>query len=208
MKYIEYANISGKAMIAACMAYDHARSSEKLTDWKCIGDNNPAWTIGPFVSAGANNQQIDHTHPYCIKTSDEFNKALGLVLGPNPERSANGGFRLPLPLKGKSESQVEPVIAKLAIIEQFELFKIFLMTFDGPYNLKRRKQWEGAIQPEVLQSVTAHTDRRNELTHDAEYPLPTMMESIDYFSGLRQNARQLYEAYENSIPHTNLASSN
>lgn len=180
-------------MLAACLTFDNARAAEKMADWHCVGEDNDAWKEGPYLSAAANQKQIDRSHPYCFKTSNEFGAVAGIVMGPNPKRSENGGAKIPLPPKGIHESRVEPVIAKLAIIEQFELFKEFLITFDGPFNKKRCKAWEGRILQEVLDVVGELTNRRNELTHDSDHELPSMKEAVAYFYQLRQLAPKLYE---------------
>jgi hypothetical protein len=190
----DYLDKSGKAMLAACLTYDTARSAEKMSDWHCVGEDNDAWKTGPYLSAGANQKQIDRSHPYCFKTSDEFNIVASIVMGSNPKKEENGGSKIPLPPRDKNESRIEPVIAKLAIIEQFELFKEYLITFDGPINKKKRKEWEGRVETDVLDLVTNLTNRRNELTHDSEYCLPSMNEAAGYFYKLRQLAPLLFEA--------------
>lgn len=190
----DYLEKSGKAMLAACLTYDNARAAEKMADWHCVGEDNVAWKEGPYLSAGANQKQIDRSHPYCFRTSDEFGAVAGIIMGPNPKKSKNGGVEIPLPPKDLHESRVEPVISKLAIIEQFELFKEFLMTFDGPFNKKRCKAREDRIEENVLDLVGKLTNRRNELTHDSDYELPSMKEAVAYFYQLRQLAPELYKA--------------
>lgn len=189
----DYLDKSGKAMLAACLTFDNARAAEKMADWHCVGEDNDAWKEGPYLSAGANQKQIDRSHPYCFRSSDEFGAVAGIIMGPNPKRSENGGVKIPLPPKGIHESRVEPVISKLAIIEQFELFKEFLITFDGPFNKKRCKAWEGRIGQKILDVVGVLTNRRNELTHDSDHELPSMKEAVAYFYQLRQLAPKLYE---------------
>lgn len=100
---------------------------------------------------------------------------------------------MPLPPKDTHESRVEPVISKLAIIEQFELFKEFLKTFDGPFNKRRCEAWQGRIDQKRLNLVSELTDRRNQLTHDSDYELPSMEEAVAYFYHLRRLAPQLHE---------------
>lgn len=190
----DYLDKSGKAMLAACLTYDNARAAEKMADWHCVGEDNVAWKVGPYLSTGANQKQIDRSHPYCFKTSDEFGVVAGIVMGPNPKKSKNGGVKIPLPPRDLHASRVEPVISKLAIIEQFELFKEFLMTFDGPFSKKRYEAWKDRIEEEVLDLVRKLTNRRNELTHDSDYDLPSMKEAVEYFYQLRQLAPMLYEA--------------
>ncbi|OOF07869.1 hypothetical protein BZG82_15980 [Salinivibrio sp. PR5] len=190
----DYLEKSGRAMLAACLTYYSARSAEKMADWHCVGEDNEAWKGGPYLSAGANQKQIDRSHSYCFKTSREFGVVAGIVMGSNPERSENGGVKTPLPSKDMNGSRVEPVISKLAIIEQFELFKEFLITFDGPCNIKRCSAWEGRVEKTVLDTVRKLTNRRNELTHDFDHKLPSMKEAMEYFYCLRQISLNLYEA--------------
>ena len=146
----EYLDKSGKAMLAATLTYDHARAAEKMADWHCVGEENVAWKEGPYLSAGANQKQIDRSQPYCFRTSNEFGAVASIVIGLNPKKNEHGGVKVPLPPKDKHESRVEPIISKLAIIEQFELFKEYLITFDGPYNKKRCVAWEGRVDQEIL----------------------------------------------------------
>ncbi|MCL1127759.1 hypothetical protein [Shewanella surugensis] len=194
-----YLDKSGKAMLSATMTFDYARSAEKMTEFNCIGKDNLAWKEGPFISSPANMPDIDRSYPYCFKTSKEFAMTAQLVLGENPKVSENGGVKIPLPPKDEHESRVEPVLAKLAIIEQFELFKEYLSTFDGPINKKKRKAWEGQVDPLTLELLIELTDRRNELTHDSEYFLPTIKEAVEYFYKLRQLALTLIEAHKSQV---------
>lgn len=195
----DYLDKSGKAMLAACLTFDHARAAEKMVDWHCVGEDNDAWKEGPYLSTGANHKQLDRSHPYCFRASAEFGAVAGIVMGPNPKKSDNGGVQIPLPAKDIHESRVEPVISKLTIIEQFELFKEFLATFDGPFNKKRCKAWEGHIEQATLTLVSKLTNRRNELTHDSDYELPSMKEAVAYFYHLRQLAPKLHEAANKSM---------
>lgn len=177
----KYIKISSEAMLASTHVFDHARSAEKMTDPTCCGKENVAWQEGPFLSSPANAEQINRTHPYCLRTSEEMAMTAHIVLGENPERSGNGGVRIPLPPKDKNKSRVEPAIAKLAIIEQFEIFKDFLESFDGPFNKKKCKDWENRVDEGVLLRVRSLTNCRNELTHDVPETLPTMKEAVEYF---------------------------
>jgi len=189
----DYIDKSGKAMLAAGLAYDNARSAEKMAQWEYVGDTNKAWKEGPYLSSPANKKKMDRSHPYCIKTSEEFGMIFRIVLGSNPPQKENGGVRIPLPPENDNNSRVEPVIAKLAIIEQFELFKEFLTNFDGPFNKKRCKDWRGKIDDESLDLIIKMIERRNELTHDSDCLLPSMKEAAGYFYHLKQLAMKLYE---------------
>jgi len=185
-------------MLAAVLTFDHARAAEKMADWGCVGGDNPAWQEGPYLSAPEGERPVDHRYAYTFRTSPEFGRAAGLVLGSKPKKTADGGVPLPLPPKDKYQSRVEPVIAKLAIIEQFELFKEFLVTFSGPFNRKRCKQWEGRVDQSLLDQMLHLTDRRNELTHDSDHSLPSMREAVDYFYQLRELAPIFHRAGQSS----------
>ena len=79
------------------------------------------------------------------------------------------------------QSRVEPIISKLLIIEQFELFKDFMKSCDGPYSAKQAKKWVGTLPENVLEKISELTERRNELTHDIDYEQPTMKEAVEFF---------------------------
>ncbi|GGJ85196.1 hypothetical protein [Pseudomonas matsuisoli] len=198
----KFLKTSNEAMLASAYVFDHARSAEKMTDPNCCGEENSAWQEGPFLSSPANERQIARSHPYCLRTSKEMAMTAYIVLGESPEKSENGGVHMPLPPKDRNQSRVEPVIAKLAIIEQFEIFKEFLESFDGPYNKKKRKEWEEKVGENVLSRVRSLTDRRNELTHDSPKILPTMKEAVECFYELRSLAEILWIEANNRLQRT------
>lgn len=194
----------GEAILEACFVYDNARSAEKMLDWGNLGNDNAAWTEeGPYLSAGSNKEQINHEHPYCLRISKEFAMAGYLVLGDSPKQEENGGYKVPLsPQKNKHNSRVEPVIAKLAIIELFELFKQFLVSFNGPYNKKKLKVWESHLSIDHIVKIKTLIDRRNELTHDKNSPLATMKEAVEYYCLCKELAKILYNIYCNSFKNS------
>ena len=179
-------------MLAIALIYDLARSAEKMAGWNCIGNDNVAWKEGPYISSPQGEDEINHSHPYCFRPSDIFGVIAGMVMRGSLELSGGEKQKLPLPPKDKHESRVEPAVAKLAIIEQFEYFKEFLMQFDGPYNKKNNKAWVGRVDENVLKEISDLTDRRNQLIHDTEYETPSMGEALSYFDALRRNAQVLY----------------
>ncbi|AMN68448.1 hypothetical protein J3492_08970 [Psychrobacter sp. F1192] len=185
-----YIDRSGKAMLAGCWTYDNARAAEKMLDWDNIGKNNEAWKEGPFLSAGSGQKEIDRTRPYCFRMSEHFSTVASMVVG--PPQNGVGKIQIPLPPLSEQRSKVEPVISKLIIIEQFELFKEFLETFEGPTNKKRRTEWESILDEEVIKDITKITDRRNALTHDSIYELSSMQEAVEYFEKLKYLAPILF----------------
>jgi len=193
----DYLTCSAKAMFAACIVYDNARSAEKMADWGCVGEDNKAWRDGPYLSAPPNRKQIDRSHPYCFKTSPESEKAAFIVMGSNPKKCENGGVRIPLPPKGAGNSIVEPIISKLAILEQFELFKRLMKKIDGPYNKKIARAWKGRVDCQFLSKTKKLVDRRDSLVHDHDYDLATMREAVDYLYSLREIAKVLCAAHAN-----------
>ncbi|MCX8578832.1 hypothetical protein J3U35_05200 [Gilliamella sp. B2717] len=194
----------GEAILEACFVYDNARSAEKMLDWGNLGNDNAAWTEeGPYLSAGANLEQINHEHPYCLRISKEFAMAGYLVLGDSPKQEENGGYKVPLsPQKNKHNSRVEPVIAKLAIIELFELYKQFLVSFNGPYNKKKLKFWESHLSIDDITKIKTLIDRRNELTHDKNSPLATMKEAVEYYCLCKELSKMLYNIHSNSFKNS------
>lgn len=192
-----YFKNAGKALMAGCLTYDMARAAEKMGDLSCVGEDNEAWKVGPYISSGANEKQIDRNRPYCYCLSKETSVAAGLVLGPNPAKDPkNGGVLIPLPTGNQNISRVEPVISKLIIIEQIELFKEFLNTFAGPSGRAQSRNWQDnqIVGNKILEHVTTLIDRRNALTHDQEYDLPTMKEAVDFYYEATKLAPVLYDA--------------
>lgn len=197
----QYIKDLGEAILAACFVYDNARSAEKMLEWENLGNNNAAWTKeGPYISSGASQEQINHEHPYCLRISKEFAMASHLVLGDSPKQEENGGYKVPLsPPKNKHNSRVEPVIAKLAIIELFELYKEFLVSFNGPYNRRKLKDWESHLSRDLIVKIKTLVDRRNELTHDKNSSLATMKEAVEYYYLCKGLAEILYNINNSSF---------
>jgi len=183
-----YVEAAGQSLLAAISVYDLAIASNKMMSWDCVGDDNDAWKQGPYISAGQGEQQIDRTRPYCLMVSKEFSVSCRLVIGPDPKVGSNGGVRLPL---AKGFSEAEKTIAKLIIIEQFEIFKDFWSRHDGPYNQKNAKKWEGKGFDDTLAHLRALIDRRNELVHNDPCELPRIREAVEYYFGLRVSSEQL-----------------
>lgn len=192
-KYNKYIELSTKAMCDATMSFDMARSAEKMMSWQCIGKENPAWIEGPYLSSPANEKQIDRSFPYCIRSSIYMQVLAGIVVdGP----SNDGKTPIPARKIDPNKSRIDPIISKLIIIEQFELFKDFMISCDGPYNKKQMQKWIGKLPKEVLNEISSLTLRRNELTHDLDYELPTMKEAVEFFYALRMISSQYFN--ENS----------
>lgn len=191
----------GQSILSSCLVYDYARSAEKMLCWDNLGNNHPAWNEdGPYLSSGVNIEQINHEHPYCLRISKESAMAAHLVLGDQPEvEEANGGAKADLYPSNKQGSRVEPIIAKLAIIDIFELYKQFLISFDGPFNHKKAKEWVNIISKDLQERIKSVVDRRNELTHDKNYNLPTMKEAVEYFYLCKQLAEILYNIHIENI---------
>lgn len=186
-----------KSILSSCFVYDYARSAEKMLDWSNLGNSHPTWNEdGPYLSSGANVEQINHDHPYCLRISKECAMAAYLVLGdPIEVKVGNKGIQVDLYSSNEEGSRVEPIIAKLAIIDLFELYKAFLISFDGPFNSKKAKEWANIITKDLYETTKSVVDRRNELTHDKEYKLPTMKEAVEYFNLCKQLAEILYNIH-------------
>ncbi|MBN6513549.1 hypothetical protein [Acinetobacter pittii] len=181
--FLNYKNLSTKSICDAAMSFDLARSAEKMMNWEYIGDDNPAWKDGPYLSSPANKKQIDRSHPYCMRSSIYMRAIAGIVV--EDEFNGTGKTKIPASQLDPYKSRVEPIISKLVIIEQFELFKAFMICCDGPYNKKQVNKWVGKLPQEILDKISSLTLRRNELTHDTDYELPTMKEAVEFFYALR-----------------------
>lgn len=182
-KFLNYKNLSTKSICDAAMSFDLARSAEKMMNWEYIGDDNPAWKDGPYLSSPANKKEIDRSHPYCMRSSIYMRAIAGIVV--EDEFNETGKTKIPASQLDPYKSRVEPIISKLVIIEQFELFKAFMISCDGPYNKKQVNKWVGKLPQEILDKISSLTLRRNELTHDTDYELPTMKEAVEFFYALR-----------------------
>lgn len=182
-----YVETAGVALLDAMSVYDLATASSRMMSFDCLGDDNDAWREGPFLNAGAGEAQIDRTRPYCLMVSKELSVSLTLVLGPRTRGTDQNGVRLPMS-KGSSS---EKTIAKLIIIEQFEIFKDFWRKHDGPYNAKQVKKWRGRGFDEVIERIQILTERRNELVHGDRCEPPSIREAVEFYYGLRTASEQL-----------------
>jgi len=151
--------------------------------WEYVGEDNSAWEEGPYLASGANQKDIDRSHPYCMRSSIYMRAIAGIVL--DNQFSDTGKTHIPTSKLELHQSRVEPIIAKLIMIEQFEIFKDFMVSCDGPYNKKQVVKWVGKLPDEILSEISRLTLRRNSLTHDIDYELPTMKEAVEFFYALR-----------------------
>ena len=60
-----------------------------------------------------------------------------------------------------------------------------MVSCDGPYNKKQVEKWVGKLPDDVLSEISRLTLRRNALTHNIDYELPTMKEAVEFFYTLR-----------------------
>lgn len=187
----EYVEASGKALLAAMSVHDLATAADKMMSWDCVGSDNDAWKVGPFISAGKGEAQIDRSRPYCLIVSKEFSVSATLVLGPNPKVGINGGVKIPFSEDSNKFRNTEMTISKLIIIEQFELFKDFWAKHDGPYNAKQAKKWRGKGFDSVLDRLEILTNRRNELVHNDACEIPKIREAVDFYFGLHSASEKL-----------------
>lgn len=181
--YSKYLDLSTKSICDAAVSFDLARAAEKLMSWECVGDDNPAWKDGPYLFAPANKKNINRSHPYIMRSSIYMQVIAGVVV----DNQFDGSGKTPIPMSTleAEQSRVEPIISKLVIIEQFEIFKDFMISCDGPYNKKQANKWVGILPEDILNKISDLTLRRNELTHDITYQLSTMKEAVEFFYALR-----------------------
>ncbi len=174
--------------------YDLSTAADKMMAFDCVGENNDAWKVGPFLSAGANEVQIDRSRPYCLAISKETSVSISLVLGPEPKVGKNGGVQLSHDSSSNEFGKAERIVSKLIIIEQFEIFKDFWVRYDGPYNSKQAKKWEDRTDADVLERLKLLTDRRNELVHNDQCTPPNIREAVEFYLGLRIVSERLSDA--------------
>ena len=189
-----YLEKSASGLIGAALIYDYAISAEKMLSWQCVGTENEAWKTGPYLSAGADDDQIDRSHPYCLRISLETQGALWVCLEEKPELNVDGGFRAPIPPSVPGTWSAEPYVAKMAIIEQFELYKVFASETGAPMNEKTSKHWAGRIDDRYLDLLRDRTNRRNALTHELLPTPPTMREAVEFGHIMRIIAGEAWKA--------------
>lgn len=186
-----YVEAAGKALLAAMSIYDLAVSASKMMSFGCVGDDNDAWKQGPYISSGKGRTEIDRSHPYCLAISKEFSISATLVIGPNPEISSNGGARLPISGGENGFGDAEKTIAKLIMVEQFEIFRDFWMKHNGPCSKAQAKNWRGKGYDDVLDVIETLVDRRNELVHMDNCSRPEINEAVRFYYSLRACSERL-----------------
>jgi hypothetical protein len=118
-----YISESDTYMISLIQCMDNAHAAEKLYQWSNIGNDNIAWEIGPYISAGANQKQIDHKNPYCLRMSSDFSKLVAYVIGPNPNIETDGGVTVKNQNDLIESTAIIPTVAinmQYALLESFE----------------------------------------------------------------------------------------
>ena len=173
------------AILDVCFLFDRSLAAEKMMNWHCVGRDNPAWQEGPYLSTGAGLPDVDRSGPYCMCLSLETRAAAWLVLGEVAPRDASKGVRIPVSTSGQTEWVSNRLAAKLAIIEQFEIYKDFAQQLGLPFNKTSIKTWRGKISQEQLGDLKKLVDRSNELVHGDQCTTPTMKEAVEYFNALR-----------------------
>jgi len=122
MKYASYLKESDIYMLSLYNSMDFAVAAEKMFSWDNLGEDNAAWKEGPYISSGANEKDIDHSKPYCIRLSDENSFLSNYILGPNPKIEKNGGCKM---LDDRSLIKTTTIISTVAINMQFSLLEAF-----------------------------------------------------------------------------------
>ena len=115
---------------------DNAHSAEKMYAWDNMGGNNSAWKTCPYISAGANCEQINRNQPYFLRVSESFSDVLGYQSGPNPPiNEKNGGVAL-----GHRDDRIEStiLIPTVTICMQFALLEVFDYDLFDSYKVKNQ----------------------------------------------------------------------
>lgn len=102
------------------MCMDNAWSAEKMYDWDNLGEDNQAWTEGPYISAGANRPQIARSQPYCLRVSTASSMLAGYQIGPQPKFGKNGGVAIG---HVRERIKANAIIPTVAICMQFALLE-------------------------------------------------------------------------------------
>lgn len=120
MNYLTYIRMSDLYMQSLFQCMDNAWAAEKMYVWSNLGDDNVAWSVGPYISSGANCKQIDRSHPYCLRLSNYSSRLSGYQLGPNPKIENNGGVHV-----GHVDDLVKAniIIPTVAVGMQFSLLE-------------------------------------------------------------------------------------
>ncbi|MNV16430.1 hypothetical protein D3C71_1071920 [compost metagenome] len=196
-EYKKYEHKAHMAMSQVSIVFDLARAAEKMCEWKNVGNNNKAWTEGPFIEAPANQRKIDRSFPYVVRTSIEAQVIARRADQIFPREAERNMQRITLP--EVDGSRVEPYIAKAAIIEQFELFKEICILFQAPFNKKQAEKLRGCVDDILLERLISAVTRRNELTHQDECQPPTMREAVEYFYDITELAVQFGALVKNGV---------
>lgn len=187
----DYQRLAGQAILDATFLFDRAVAAEKMMRWECIGDSNEAWETGPYLSSGAGKTGIDRSHPYCMRLSIESSVAASLVIGNGAQKNEHGGVPVPVTPSKKNVWDSEALISKLAIIEQFEIYREFAKQNNMPYNKKMIQNF--SAENKFILLATKLTERRNELIHTDKCTPSTMKESVEYYNSIRQTADHFYK---------------
>lgn len=191
-----YVKISGRALLSAMWVHDLAAAADKMISLSCAGTDNEAWKEAPYLGSYAGDEDIDRSRSYLLRMSKEFSVASWLVLGPNPQPSKNGGYKLDTFDQPDEFGKAGHTIAKLIIIEQFEIWKDFWKKYNGPYNDKKSKDWRGKGLDDSLDRIHELTLRRNELVHQDACQPPSIREAVEFYYKLRIASEKLAGAPE------------
>jgi len=179
VKYRHYIDESDQYMHSLYMCMDNAWAAEKMYDWGNLGDDNPAWKDGPYISAGANSPQIDRSHPYCLRLSSSSSSLAGYQIGPNAEIGEHGGVPAG---HERDRIRASAIIPTVAIGMQFSLLEALdIDLFLG---------WAGINGVDLSAKPAKRYDRR---------PARSRMETINELSScpISEKAINAYESVSN-----------
>lgn len=120
MNYQHYIKESDQYMISLYSCMDSALAAEKMYSWDNLGEDNPAWSKGPYISAPSNSPQINRSHPYLLRISSSFSNLAAYLIGQHPNIEENGGVDMGN-YNGKIEANV--LIPTVTICMQFALLE-------------------------------------------------------------------------------------
>ncbi|QZA77145.1 hypothetical protein K4H28_12730 [Deefgea tanakiae] len=195
--YLDYAN---RSICQATMIYDLARSAEKLVDPKAFSDDIALLSEAPCLESYVGTPSLPKEHPFLLKISIESQAAINISYTGCVEQAPRSEFgRIPLPLPEIQGSRVIPYVAKMVIIEQFELMKKYIGLLSAPINKKQLDKYKSHISTDLFEVHCEILERRNALTHELNASPASMKEAVEFFNSCLWISKCYFELGESNL---------
>ncbi|HSH04352.1 MAG TPA: hypothetical protein VLL52_17715 [Anaerolineae bacterium] len=191
MYFDEYITMSDKHMASLYLCMDIAHAGEKMMDPNNSGENNKAWTEGPYMASPANKEDLNRSYPYILKTGKDNMVLMGYQFGASPPKNDNGGVDINLNESNRLKStEIIPTTAifmQFAILEAFEYSAFNRYITKNPITPKQEKQTKdymrkptgkrmnliswltgNPVSSELKRMYRSISDHRRDLTHKPE----------------------------------------